>query len=79
MEKTAVKARLDKKATRQHILQMAEDKGFTKTQFDKTVNEISFKIRQAAGRKRLYEIERFMIMAQILDIRLDDLFVSTKN
>lgn len=79
MEKTAVKAHLDKKATRQHVLQMAEDKGFTKTQFDKTVNEISFKIRQAAGKKRLYEIERYMIMAQILNSRLDDLFVTSKD
>ncbi len=79
MEKMAVKARLDKKATMQHILQMAEDKGFTQTQFNKTVNEMSFKIRQATGKKRLYEIERFMIMAQILNSKLDDLFVSTKD
>ena len=79
MKNKAVKVYFDREATKERILQMAKDKGLTVAQFNKTVEDIARKIRQVTGRKRLYEIERYVVMAQILDKRLDDLFVVVKG
>ncbi len=79
MKNKAVKVYFDRKATRERILKMAKDKGITATQFDRTVNDIALRMRQVTGKKRLYEIERYMVMAQILDKRLDDLFVVVRG
>ncbi len=79
MKKEVKRVHLDREATGKHILQMAEKKGYTVQEFNKAVREMSQRYRRAAKKKRLCEIERYVVISQVLGSKLDDLFVVVKD
>ena len=79
MIKECAKVRIDSDATNENILSIAKEKGFTLSQYNKAIKEMSAKYRSVAGRKRLYEVDKYVIISQILHTRLDDLFVVVKE
>lgn len=79
MENIVVRVHIDRAATRDNILLLAKKKGFSVQEFNRLVKDVSARYRCAAGKSRLSEIDRYAVFAQVLDVRLDDLFVVSTN
>lgn len=75
MIKECAKVRIDWDATNENILSIVKEKGFSLSQYNKIVKDMSAKYRSVAGRKRLSEVDKYVIISQVLHTRLDDLFV----
>ncbi len=67
----------DREATLQKILSLAAEKGFSTEGFDETVWDMSEKYRQIT-RKELSELDKYVVISQVLDVRLDDFIVATE-
>ena len=70
---------LDRPATQAKILSMAQSKGFSVQQYNRAVRDLSARYRQAAQKTRLSEIDKYVVIAQVLNARLDDLLVITEK
>lgn len=73
------KVHLDRAATKDNILSIAKFKGFSVQDYNRTVKDFSARYREAAHKTRLSEIDKYAVIAQVLDVRLDDLFVITES
>ena len=43
----------------------------------KSIKEMSARYREVAHKTRLSEIDKYVVIAQVLDVRLDELFIVT--
>ena len=64
-------------ATQAKILSMAKSKGFSVQEYNKSIKEMSARYREVAHKTRLSEIDKYVVIAQVLDVRLDELFIVT--
>ncbi len=79
MINNASKVHLDRPATQAKILSMAQSKGFSVQQYNRAVRDLSVRYRETAHKTRLSEIDKYVVIAQVLNARLDDLFVVAEN
>ena len=79
MIKNNTNVRIDWDATNENILSIAKKKGYSLSQYNKTIKDMSVKYRNIAGIKRLSEADKYMIISQVLHTKLDDLFVIIKE
>ena len=70
---------LNRPATQAKILSIAQSKGFSVQQYNRTVRDLSARYRQAAQKTRLSAIDKYVVIAQVLNARLDDLLVITEK
>ena len=70
---------LDRPATQAKILSMAQSKGFSVQEYNKAVKDMSARYREASRKARLSEIDKYVVISQVLNARLDDLFVIAEN
>lgn len=68
---------LDRAATQAKILSMAQSKGFSVQKYNKAVKDMSARYKEASHKARLSEIDKYFVIAQVLDVRLDELFIVT--
>ncbi len=67
----------DRGATLQKILFLAAEKGFSTAGFDEAVRDLSEKYKQIT-KKELSELDRYVVISQVLDAKLDDFIVATE-
>ncbi len=77
MINNVLRVHLDRPATQAKILSMAQSKGFSVQQYNRAVRDFSARYRQASRKTRLSEIDKYVVIAQVLDVRLDELFIVT--
>ncbi|AOZ97907.1 hypothetical protein [Butyrivibrio hungatei] len=71
---------LDRPATQAKILSIAQSKGLSVQEYNKSIKEMSARYREAAHKKRLSEIDKYVVIAQALHIGLlSDLLVITEK
>lgn len=78
MIKECAKVRIDWDATNENILSIVKEKGFSLSQYNKIVKDMSVRYRNAVGVK-LSKTDKYVIISQVLNTRLDDLFVLIKE
>ncbi len=80
MIKDVSKIHLDKKATDAWALTCAGQLGMSEKEYKRAVRDLSARYREAAHKKRLSEIDKYVVIAQVLHIRLlSDLLVITEK
>lgn len=79
MIKDNTKVSIDWDATNENILSIVKEKGFSLSQYNKIVKDMSVRYRNAVGVKRLSKTDKYVIISQVLHTRLDDLFVLIKE
>lgn len=77
MIKDVSNVHLDRAATQAKILSMAQSKGFSVQEYNKAVKDMSARYREASRKARLSEIDKYVVIAQVLDVKLDELFIVT--
>jgi hypothetical protein len=70
---------LDRKATEDNILSMVQKKGISVQQYNKSVKELSARYREVICKQQLSEIDKYVVIAQVLNTELSDLFVVTES
>ena len=79
MIKDNAKVSIDWDATNKNVLSIVKEKGFSLSQYNKIVKDMSVRYRNAVGVKRLSKTDKYVIISQVLHVRLDDLFVLIKE
>ena len=69
------KVHLDIDATNENILSIAKSKGMSLKQFNSSVHELSARYRDVSGQSRLSEIDRYVVISQVLEASLNDMFM----
>lgn len=57
---------LDRPATQAKILSIAQSKGLSVQEYNKSIKEMSAQYREAAHKKRLSEIDKYVVSAKAL-------------
>ena len=58
---------------------MVESRGYSLQEYSRKVKDLSARYRKVSGKARLSEIDKYVVISQILGVRLDEIFVITKE